>query len=67
MNASEIIVRVVSNCLILAIVLTFIPAFEPQRKSLIGRFFYIFGRYATPPGILLAIFYWLAFRRASHE
>lgn len=67
MSASEIIVRVVANCLTLAIVLTFVPAFEPQRKSLTGRFLYIFGRYTIPPGILLAIFYWLAFRRPPHE
>jgi len=67
MSASEIIVRVVANCLTMAIILTFMPAFEPRRKSLIGRFFYFFGRYATLPGILLAVFYWLAFRREPHE
>jgi hypothetical protein len=66
-NAPEIIVRVVSNCLILAIILTFIPAFEPQRKRVIFRFLYILGRYAIPPGVILAIFYWFAFRRAPHE
>ena len=67
MSASEIVVRVVANCLTLAIILTFMPAFETQRKSLIGRFFYFFGRYATLPGPLPAVFYWLAFRRAPHE
>lgn len=67
MNASEIIVCVVSNCLILAIILTFTPAFEPKRKNLTGRFFYIFVRYALAPGILLGVLYWLFFDRAPHE
>lgn len=67
MNAVDIFVRVFSNCLLLAIVLAFMPAFEPERKKLIARFFYIFGRYAVVPGLLLALAYWFAFGRTPHE
>ena len=62
MSAADIAVRVVSNCVLLATVLTFVPSFEPGRTRLLGRFFYIFVRYTIAPGLLLGIFYWLIFR-----
>jgi hypothetical protein len=67
MNAFDIFIRVFSNCLLLAVVLTFMPAFEPERKKLVGRFFYIFARYAIAPGLLLALAYWFVFGKTPHE
>ena len=45
MNALDIFIRVFSNCM-----LTFMPAFAPERKKLLGRFLYIFARYTVAPG-----------------
>lgn len=67
MNPGDIFIRVLTNCLLLAVVLTFMPSFEPSRKGLPGRFFYIFARYAIAPGLLLAVVYWFAFGGRSHE
>lgn len=58
---AEILIRVVSNCLLLAAVLTFLPAFEPERKKLPTRYLYILGRYTIIPGVLLGlVFYFVS-------
>ena len=67
MNAFEITFCVLSNCLLLAVVLTFLKTFEPHRKGIFGRFIFFFGRYALPAGGVLAALYWFAYGSHPHE